>query len=170
MYRINRKQAYLVIALAFLLQISLSNFLHFSHIKPNLMLIVTVFFALSTNERFGAETGFFSGLLLDIFSIRSFGLNAVLFAAGGYLIGKSNNKFYRDSVITHVILTFTASFFVLSGYFAFINARTPSVPNGITLKSLLDSSILSVSLLNAFLGIWIYAFLIRVLGISEIEL
>lgn len=170
MHRIKRKQAYPVILLAFIVQIALSSFLHHSHIRPNLMLIVTAFFALFSDERFGAETGLLCGLLLDIFSIRPFGLNAALFGAAGYLIGKSNSKFYKDSVITHVILTFAASLLVFSGTLVLLSAADPSPYSEAILMSILDTSILSVSLLNAFVGIWVYAFLIRVLGLSEAEL
>ncbi len=169
MHRIDRRHAYPVIILTFLLQLLISNFLTSASLKPNLMLIITVFFALFSNARFGAETGFLSGLLLDIFSIRLFGLNAILYAAGGYIIGKNNNKFYKDSAMTHIILTFGVSFFILWTYFAVVSVRNSPLSFGTGMKSVFSPSILSVSAINAFLGIWVYAFLIKVLGISEAE-
>lgn len=167
MYKIKRHLAYLVILLAFFIQVLLSNFLGPSIIKPNLMIIITIFFALFTDRKFGLEAGFASGILLDIFSIRFFGLNTILFACGGYLIGRYNNKFYRDSVITHIILTFIVSFSILFLYFLFVNLRSPSMPALLSLNMIFSGSLLIPSLLNSFLGIWVYAFLTRVFQLSE---
>ncbi|MBL7070674.1 MAG: rod shape-determining protein MreD [Candidatus Omnitrophica bacterium] len=170
MHRVKRGQAYTVILLGFFLQLVISDLLRSGTVKPNILIIVTAFFALFSSGKFGAETGFFCGLLLDIFSIRLFGLNAMLFAAGGYIIGKSNTKFYRDSMITHFILTFTLSFIVLSAYFIIVSARGPSVSHWAGSRLLFNSPVVLISLLNSFLAIWIFAFLTRVLGLSETAL
>ena len=167
MHKIKRHNAYPLILLAFFLQILLSNFLGFSIFKPNLMIIITTFFALFTDRRFGFEVGLVSGILLDIFSIRFFGLNAILFAFGGYLIGKYNNKFYRESIITHIILTFIMSFFILSLYFLFVNLGSPSISPGLGLNIIFSASLIISSLLNSFFGIWVYAFLSRIFRLSE---
>ena len=167
MYKIKRNHAYLVILLVFFIQLLLSNFLGFSIIKPNLMIITVTFFAIFTDRKFGFEAGFLSGMLLDIFSIRFFGLNAVLLAFGGYLTGKYNNKFYKDSIITHVILTFVISFFVLSLYFLFLNLRNLSILPLPGLNDIFGPPIIISSLLNSFLGIWMYAFFIRVFQLSK---
>ena len=168
MYSIKRRAAYLAIFFAFAMQMMLSNFHIPQSVRPNLMIIMVVFFALFTDKRFAFETGLVSGFLLDIFSIRFFGLNAVLFACCGYVIGKYNGKFYRESVITHIIITFAVSFLILSLYYFAINLRPLSaapLPSGP--PRIFASSVFVVSLINAFLGVWIYAFLCRVLRVSE---
>lgn len=167
MREIKRPPAYLAVFFTFLIQVFISNFLGTSAIKPNLMIIMTAYFALFTDRKFGLEIGLLSGILLDIFSIRFFGLNAILFALGGYLIGKYNNKFYRGSIITHIIFTFTLSVFILSLYFLFVNQRILSPSPRIGLNAVFSTPLFITSLLNSFLGIWIYAFLSRVFRLSE---
>ena len=167
MYKVKRYQAYSLILITFFIQISLSKFFVASHIKPNLMIIITVFFALFTDRKFGFETGLVSGLLLDIFSVRFFGLNAILFALGGYLVGRYNNKFYKESIITHAVLTFAISFFIFSTYFLFVSIRSLSREPYLGLNFIFNPSILIPSLLNSFLCIWIYAFLARILRLGE---
>lgn len=166
MRKIKHNHAYLAILLVFFIQVLLSNFLAFGLLRPNLMIIITFFFAFFTDEKFGFKIGLLSGILLDIFSIRFLGLNTFLFSFSGYIIGRYNNKFYKDSVITHIILTFMISFFILSVYFLFVNLRNPSMPR-IGLNIIFSPPILILSLLNSFLGIWIYAFLLRIFRLSE---
>ncbi len=170
MHRIKRRPAYILILLAFFIQILLGNFFGSSAMKPNIMIIITTFFALFTNEKFGCEAGAVSGMLLDIFSIRLFGLNTLLFALGGYIVGRYNTKFYRDSIITHLIITFAMSLFILSSLLLFLNLRNSFSLPRLGPNMIFTPSILASSLLNAFLGIWIYAFLCRIFRLSECEL
>ena len=166
MHKIKHRHAYLSILLVFFIQVLLSNFLAFSPFRPNLLIIITFFFALFTDEKFAFKTGLLSGILLDIFSIRFLGLNTFLFSFSSYIIGKYNHKFYKDSIITHVILTFMMSFFILSVYFLFVNLHSPSIPR-IGLNIIFSPLILIPSLFNSFLGIWIYAFFLRIFRLSE---
>ena len=170
MRRIKRLHAYPVIFLAFIIQILLSNLLGVAAIKPNLMIIITAFFALFTDRNFGFEVGLLSGMLLDIVSIRFFGINTILFAFGGYLIGRYNTKFYKDSIITHIIITFATSFFILSAYLFFVSLRNPAGSSLLDLSIIFNSSILISSLINSFLAIWIYAFFTNVFRLSESSL
>ena len=170
MYKIKHYQVYILILFAFFIQILLGNFVGSSGIRPNLMIIVTVFAALFTDEKFGCRTGAICGILLDVFSIRFFGLNTVLFASAGYIVGKYNIKFYKDSVITHVIVTFIVSFSILFSLLLFLTLRNSAVSPPLGFNIFFNPSILTSSLLNSFLGIWIYAFLCRMFRLSEREL
>ncbi len=167
MYRIKAYKAYAAILVAFFAQMSLVTFFDFGSLRPNVMIIITVFFALFTDEKFGWRAGAVSGLLLDIFSIRLFGLNTLFFALCGYIVGKYSNKFYRDSPVTHFIITFAASFFILSPYFFFINLRNPT---GMPHLGFFNASVFAASLLNSFLGILICAFLLRIFKLDECNL
>ncbi len=170
MYKIKRRSTYGLILLAFFIQVLLGNFLNSAAIKPNLMIIMTIFCALFTDEKFGCRIGAISGLLLDIFTIRFFGLNTVLFAFGGYVVGKYNGKFYRDSVFTHFIITFVVSFFILSLLFLFASFRSSWESPRLGLNIIFNSPIFFSSLLNSFLGVWIYAFLVGIFRLHEREL
>ena len=159
----------MLILLAFFVQMALGLFLRPGAVKPNLMIIVTIFLALFTDERFGAKAGALSGMLLDIFSIRFFGLNTILFAFGGYLVGKYNSKFYKNSIITHFIVTFAASLAILLPGFLIVNLSDPPESQRL-LNLILSPAVLAASLLNSFLSILLYAFLSRMFGLCEREL
>ena len=131
------------------------------------MIIITIFLALFTNEKFGFETGLASGLLLDIFTLRLFGLHTMLFAFSGYMIGKYNNKFYRESVVTHIIITFFTSVFILSSYFLFTVLQNRPLLSHLNLYAIFGSGIILSSLYNSLLGILAYAFLYRIFHLSE---
>jgi len=170
MRKIKPREIYPAILAVFFIQMALGCFFGFTSVRPNLMIIITTFFALFTDRRSGFASGAASGLLLDIFSIRTFGINTVLFAVTGYVVGRYNTKFYRASVITHVIITFAVSLSILSLYFLFVNLRASFGLSPIGAGRVFHTSVVASSLLNAFLGPWIYAFLCRLFGLSEHEL
>jgi len=167
MHKIKHSRAYTLILVAFFVQIGLSLFLGPGAVRPNIMVISMTFLALFSDERFGVKAGTLCGMLLDVFSIRFFGLNTLLFALGGYIVGKYNTKFYRNSVITHFAVTFTVSLFILLPNFLFISLHNrPALPPA-GLSVIFSHMVLLSSLLNSFLSIWIFAFLIRILGLHE---
>lgn len=167
MYKINRLRDYGMILLAFFAQVFLSDLLRLGSVKPNFMIVMTVFFALFTNERFGLEAGFVCGTILDIFAMRLFGLNIILFSSAGYLIGKFNGKIYRESIITHAIMIFAASFFILSLYRLFIGIQNKFTLPYLSFGFLFSPVVFLSAAYNSFLGIFVYTFLNRILKLGE---
>ncbi len=159
MYKINRPRDYGLILLAFFLQTVFAGSLSLFGAKPSFPIMMAVFFALFTNERYGLETAFFSGILLDIFSVCLFGLNTVLFSIAGYLIGRFNTKIYRESVVTHVILIFSATVFILSAYRLFLSLENRVLLSGLSLGFIFSPSVFLSAIYNSFLGALIYTFL-----------
>ena len=145
----------------------LTGFLSIDVVKPNFMIVVTVFFALFTNKKLALDAGIASGLLLDIFTLKFFGLHTMLFAFTGYIIGKYNNKFYRESIITHVIITFFASVFILTSYLLFTVLRNRFLLSYLNLHTIFGSAVILSSLYNALIGILAYAFLCRIFHLNE---
>ena len=56
-----------IVMLAFILQNTAFSMLSFNGVKPNLLLIIAVFFGYAAGSNNGMLTGFFIGLLCDIF-------------------------------------------------------------------------------------------------------
>lgn len=167
MYKINRLRDYGLILLAFLLQVFLADFIKLGGARPNFMIIIAVFFALFTDERFGLETGFICGMILDIFTLRLFGLNAILFSLSGYLIGKFNNKIYRESIITHAVVVFLASFFILSLYRLFLGIENKLLLSRLSLNFAFSPVVFLAAIYNSFFGMVTYTFLCRILKLGE---
>jgi len=167
MYKINRLRDYGLILLAFLMQVFLADFLKAGSAKPNFMIIITAFFALFADERFGLEAGFICGAILDIFALRLFGLNTILFSFSGYIIGRFNNKIYRESIVTYAIVVFLMSFFILSSYRLFIGLENRFLLSSLTLGFVFSPVVFLAALYNSFLGTLAHTFLSRALKLGE---
>lgn len=87
----------------FLFQSTLWNIFSFSDIKPNLMLILIISFAIMHGSRTGMWMGFFSGLLMDLLYGDIFGINALLFMVMGYLVGKMYQVFFDEDIRVAII-------------------------------------------------------------------
>lgn len=170
MYKVNSALAYLSVLVIFFFQILLIGFFNFEGTRPDVILLATIFFALFTDARLGLRVGFLSGLLLDIVSIRLPGMNTALYALCGYVVGKYNGKFYKESAITHFIITLTASIFILT--VLFLSASLPHLEQLLVSgdRVIFHSAIFTSSLFNAILSIWAYPLFSRLFKLGEKEL
>ena len=68
-----------IVMLAFILQNTVFATFSLNGVKPNLLLIITVFFGYAASMNNGMLTGFFCGLLCDIFFNSFIGIYSFLF-------------------------------------------------------------------------------------------
>lgn len=87
-----------LILLCFLLQTTVFHSLSFGGIVPNLLIVITVSLGLIRGKKTGLLTGFFCGLLADIFFGETLGLNAMIYMYIGYTNGKLNRIFYPEDI------------------------------------------------------------------------
>ncbi len=87
------------VMLIFILQNTVFDALSFNGVKPNLLLIVTVFFGFAVSINNGMLTGFFSGLLCDIFFGSYLGVYSLLFLLFGGFGGVMARFFYQDDIV-----------------------------------------------------------------------
>ncbi len=88
-----------IVMLMFILQNTVFSALSFNGVKPNLLLIITVFFGFAVSINNGMLTGFFCGLLCDIFFGDYIGIYSFLFMLLGGLGGIMAKIYYQDDVI-----------------------------------------------------------------------
>lgn len=96
----------LLVLVCFLLQTSVGPWIAFGGIIPNLLIILTASFGFMHGEVTGMMTGFFCGLLLDIFAAYGggtgngdmLGFYALLYLLCGYLNGKCHQMFYPEDI------------------------------------------------------------------------
>lgn len=88
-----------IVILAFILQNTICTTLSLNGVKPNLLLITAVFFGFATGINSGMLTGFFGGLLCDIFFGPYMGVYSFLFMLLGGMGGVMAKSFYQDDVI-----------------------------------------------------------------------
>ena len=82
---------FLLIILSFVLQNTVFKTLALASVSPNLLLVLTASVGLIRGEKEGVLTGFFGGLLLDIFYGSILGFYALVYL----FIGYGNGKFHR---------------------------------------------------------------------------
>lgn len=95
--------AFLIIV-CIILQSTVCQMISVASIKPNLLIILTVSFGLMRGRRDGMLTGFFCGLLTDIFFESILGFNAVIYLWVGYCSGYFYRIFYDDDIKTPLLL------------------------------------------------------------------
>ena len=100
-----RKVTMLVLILAsIILQSTVCQMIAIGSIKPNLLIILTVSFGLMRGRRDGLVTGFFCGLLSDLFFNSIIGFHALLYMWVGYFSGYFYRIFYDDDIKTPILL------------------------------------------------------------------
>ena len=87
----------ILIILTFVIQTSFPGMLPLPGV-PNLLLILTVSMGFMRGRQTGVLTGFFSGLLLDLFYPNLFGFSALVFMYAGFLTGSLYNVFFDEDI------------------------------------------------------------------------
>ncbi|MDY3249228.1 MAG: rod shape-determining protein MreD [Candidatus Choladocola sp.] len=94
----------ILILVSIILQSTFCQMISIASIKPNLLIILTVSFGLMRGRKTGMLTGFFCGLLTDIFFESTLGFNALIYMWVGYFSGYFYRIFYDDDIKTPIFL------------------------------------------------------------------
>lgn len=140
-----------VILISFVLQTTLFQYLNFGGISPNLLIIVTASYGFMYGRRYGMVTGFFCGLLMDIFYGNVLGFYALIYLYIGAANGVFQRIFYHNDITLPLILISVSDFvhslvcyvllFLLRGRFHF----------GFYLKNIIVPEIVYTILVTVFL-------------------
>ena len=95
---------FIIVTICYLLQTTLFEALSFAAISPNLLIIVVSAFGFMRGKKEGLFIGFFTGLLLDIFSGSIIGFYALLYMYIGYLNGLFRKLFYPEDIKLPMLL------------------------------------------------------------------
>ena len=109
---------FLLILVCFLLQSTLMKSISIGSISPNLILILCVSMGLMRGKKSGMWTGFFSGLLVDMFYGSVFGFYALVYMYIGFLSGYAHRVCYDDDLKVPVMLTIAADLLYGLGVYA----------------------------------------------------
>ena len=88
----------------FLLQCTVLHVISIGSITPNLILILCVSMGLMRGRKSGLWTGFFSGLLIDMFYGSIFGFYALIYMYTGFISGYAHRICYDDDVKVPMML------------------------------------------------------------------
>ncbi|MFH1380899.1 MAG: rod shape-determining protein MreD [Candidatus Omnitrophota bacterium] len=103
-----------------LLEFGVFNNLLIFGVRPELLLIGTLFFGFNYGAAKGLEAGLLSGILKGVFGITVFGVDVFSFAAVGFLAGVLKNKIVKDNFIAQFFLANLAVYFIAGIYFFYI--------------------------------------------------
>ena len=100
----------IIIMFAFFIQTSIFPLIPFFNASPNLLLIITFSYGLLYGESIGLITGFFCGLLCDMYFSGVFGSFMLIYSLIGFGNGMLNTSFFEDSITTPMLLSLANGF------------------------------------------------------------
>lgn len=106
-----------IMILTFIFETTLARYIAIFGISPDITILIIVSFAILRYELEGALIGFFAGLLIDLFSGSTLGINALLYLIIGYFSGKPFKEFYAENYFFPLLLVGIATFFYNFAYY-----------------------------------------------------
>ena len=104
-YRVrNFSIIFLILLVAVVIQFSLFVKIPYMKFSPNLLLIITAFLGYAGGKNTGMLTGFFAGLIIDVFYCPVIGYNALVFLTIGLICGLLNRMFYADNLFAPILI------------------------------------------------------------------
>lgn len=100
-----------MILILFILQTTVFSLLQFASVAPNLLLVLTVSNGFMRGKKEGLWTGFFCGLLIDLFYGQLFGFNALIYMYLGYGSGFLYRVYFDEDIKVPLILITISDFF-----------------------------------------------------------
>ncbi len=108
---------FIVIAvISLIVQCTWINLIAVFSIKPDLILLLVVFFGLYNDTRLSIFCGIMLGLGVDVLSSGIIGLNCFTMGCAGGFVALIKEKIYGDNIITKIILPFFACVFQVVTY------------------------------------------------------
>lgn len=99
---------FFTIVVCFLLQCTVLHVISIGSITPNLLLILCVSMGLMRGRKCGMWTGFFAGLLIDLFYGSLFGFYALIYMYCGFFCGYAFRIYYDNDIKVPLALTAVA--------------------------------------------------------------
>jgi rod shape-determining protein MreD len=156
---------FLALMAALVIHMTVLGYFNIFGARPDLLLILTIFFAIFLGGRSGLQAGIAAGFLKDIFAFDVFGVNMLVLGVTGFLVGILNDKFYSQSRGTQVGLVFSFSVFSMSLHYIIASSVLRFVNLG--LLDYMISSILPASLYTAAVSFFVFPWLVKLYGLEE---
>lgn len=101
---------YLILLLgATVMQNTVLTTFHISEVRPDITLLLLVFFAHQLGAMEGKLIGFAAGVVMDLLGMAPLGFHSLIYTVLGHLFGLTRGKMYVDSITMPVIFAVAAS-------------------------------------------------------------
>ncbi|HHV46917.1 MAG TPA: rod shape-determining protein MreD [Tissierellia bacterium] len=147
----------LIIIINFILQTTIVPYFSILDVVPNTSLIVVVIIAILNGKRVGAVCGLIIGLLQDIMFAMPLGINPFIYFFAGYLIGMTENKLSRESVLLPIFMTILSTI----GYHLLYYLFTFFLGYEISIVDIMKDIVLVETIYNTLLSILLFKLLSR---------
>ncbi len=118
MYIVRALANLILILVSFILQTTVFRAFDFGGIAPNLLMITVASSAFIKGDKAGLLTGFFSGLIIDIFFGTYIGFFALIYMYIGFIIGKFHEVFFSQNIAIPIIFITISDF--LYGFICYV--------------------------------------------------
>lgn len=99
-----------ILFILMVIQSTLFQFIEIHGVKPDVILIFVISYALLRGSLEGAFTGASTGLIFDLLFGKVFGLFTLLFLYLGIIVGIFNKRLYKENIFIIIFFTFTSTF------------------------------------------------------------
>jgi rod shape-determining protein MreD len=141
-----------IFIISLVLQSTLFSHLAVAGVKPDLPLIIIIFYALFNGSKEGALVGLLGGFLQDLMFGQNLGMNALAKFTVGYLFGSLERKIYKENLFIPMIVVFSGTF--LNETILYVLRLIDGVP--LNYLTSLQSVILSTAVYNSCLVPFVY--------------
>jgi rod shape-determining protein MreD len=162
-----RSRMFLLLAAALFFHILVLNKIKIFSARPDIILIIVVFYALFFGKTLGFQAGLIGGFLKDLYAFDIFGINTFILALAGFAIGALNASFYKESPFIQFLVILTSSLFSMLAHYALISLTLK--PLGLNISEYFWNIAMPASAYTALLAMPIFYKLIQVYGIREDE-
>ncbi|MDA8234546.1 MAG: rod shape-determining protein MreD [Clostridia bacterium] len=144
-----------LLLLALLLETTVLDYFSIRKVEPDIVLLLGVFFALFNGPAKGALFGFIGGLAQDLLVGQFIGINALTKMVTCYLMGKVEQRVYKDHVLVPAGFLFLASIinevlFYLIGRMAGLSIEWTGAFNRVILPLAIYNAVLAPLFYNLF--------------------
>lgn len=143
-----------------ILQSTLFSHLTVAGVKPDVILVLLIFYSLLHGPTEGALMGLAGGLLQDLLFGQNIGMNTLSKLATGYVFGALEKKIYKENLLIPMIALFVATFFnetllYLLRWFAYLISPVGGQP--MNYFTSVHDVIFSAAIYNSCLAPFIYS-------------
>ena len=91
------------------LQSNVLSGLMVSGVRPDIVLILVVYFANANGNLAGQLTGVATGLVRDLITLSPLGFHSLVYATVGFLYGGTKDKVFMDPILVPMLMVFVAT-------------------------------------------------------------
>lgn len=150
-----------LVLLNVMFEATLFQFLRIAEVKPDFVITMIIAYAILEGGAYSAVIGLASGLIIDIFYGKVFGVNAFSYMITGYIMGQAHENVFKDSFFPPALFNFAAVLIYQHLYLLLMYLTGNLLNEGLPYTYMLLRFILPQAIYNTVLGTILYRYYLR---------